>query len=162
MKNIALPVLLAALASCSAVNKKDTNSYNKSTETTKNDIVVDVETTIKTNATVYYGFDSEKIENSEKEKVSAQAAYIASEKPDSITIEAHTDERGTNEYNLGLSNRRGKSHKEALVSYLSKLGVKVNKKLISIKSFGYTKPAVKQASTESEHAQNRRSVLILK
>ena len=65
-----------------------------------------------------------------------------------LTIEGHTDEVGTPEYNLGLGERRARTTKD----YLVRLGIQ--EKRISIITYGEERPA------GSEDAQNRRSMFI--
>jgi peptidoglycan-associated lipoprotein len=67
----------------------------------------------------------------------------------SIRLEGHADERGTEEYNLQLSQRRAGSVKK----YLSDLGVS-SKKLDTI-GYGKNRPAV-EGHTEAAWAANRR------
>ena len=71
----------------------------------------------------------------------------------SLSLEGHADERGTEEYNLQLSNRRAASVKR----YLATLGVNPN----SMNTIGYGKnrPAV-HGSNESAWAANRRVELL--
>ncbi len=70
-----------------------------------------------------------------------------------IQIRAHTDCRGTDEYNMKLSIDRAAS----VVTYLLKKGIAKNR--LEYKGFGETMPQVPcpdcQACTEDEHAQNR-------
>ena len=66
-----------------------------------------------------------------------------------IEISAHTDDVGTHEYNLKLSDRRAQS----AVNYLLKKGI--NKKNIKAVGHGHQKPAVPNDSEENR-AKNRR------
>ena len=66
-----------------------------------------------------------------------------------IKISGHTDERGTEEYNLALGQRRA----EAARSYLMALGVPENQ--LETVSFGEEAPAMKD-SNEEAWAWNRR------
>ena len=66
-----------------------------------------------------------------------------------MTLEGHADERGTDEYNMQLSNRRASSTKK----YLSTLGVP-SKSLDTI-GYGFHRPAV-DGHDESAWAANRR------
>lgn len=67
-----------------------------------------------------------------------------------VIIEGHCDERGTNEYNLGLGDRRANSAKEYLIS----LGIPSNK--IETISYGEEKPICTE-QTEDCWAKNRRA-----
>jgi peptidoglycan-associated lipoprotein len=66
-----------------------------------------------------------------------------------LTLEGHADERGTDEYNLQLSNRRAASVKK----YLTDLGV--NGRNLDTVGYGYHRPAV-QGHNEAAWAANRR------
>lgn len=66
-----------------------------------------------------------------------------------ITLEGHADERGTEEYNLQLSNRRA----EAVKRYLVTLGV--SGRNLETVGFGETRPA-ETGSSEDAWAANRR------
>jgi len=74
-----------------------------------------------------------------------------------ILVKSHTDNRGSDVYNLNLSDRRAKS----TVQYIISKGIP--KARISGKGFGETEPKVdcKEACTEEEHAQNRRSEFLI-
>jgi peptidoglycan-associated lipoprotein len=66
-----------------------------------------------------------------------------------ITLEGHADERGTEEYNLQLSNRRA----EAVKRYLTTLGVRAGS--LETTGYGEARPA-ENGSNESAWAANRR------
>jgi peptidoglycan-associated lipoprotein len=67
---------------------------------------------------VYYDFDNSFIRNDQVSTLQGNAAYLKSSSG-SVTIEGHCDERGTNEYNLALGQRRSDSARD----YLMNLGV---------------------------------------
>jgi peptidoglycan-associated lipoprotein len=66
-----------------------------------------------------------------------------------VTLEGHADERGTEEYNLQLSNRRAASVKR----YLTNLGIPANR--LDTVGYGETRPAA-QGTSEDAYAENRR------
>jgi outer membrane protein OmpA-like peptidoglycan-associated protein/tetratricopeptide (TPR) repeat protein len=74
-----------------------------------------------------------------------------------IFAKSHTDNRGSDVYNMNLSERRAKS----TVQYVLSKGIVAAR--ISGKGFGETEPKVdcKEACTEEEHAQNRRSEFLI-
>lgn len=74
-----------------------------------------------------------------------------------ILVRSHTDERGSEKYNLRLSERRAK----ATVKYIVSKGI--NKKRVSGKGFGKSEPKVDcgENCTEEQYAQNRRSEFII-
>ncbi len=74
-----------------------------------------------------------------------------------VMVKAHTDNRGSDVYNMNLSDKRAKS----TVQYILSKGVK--KTRISGKGYGETEPKVdcKENCTEEQHAQNRRSEFLI-
>lgn len=74
-----------------------------------------------------------------------------------IMAKSHTDNRGSDSYNLALSERRAR----ATVQYVISKGI--DEKRISGKGFGETEPKVAcgDKCTEEEHAQNRRSEFLI-
>lgn len=74
-----------------------------------------------------------------------------------ILAKSHTDNRGTDTYNLSLSDRRAK----ATMQYIISRGI--SKDRISAKGMGETEPKVdcKETCTEEQHAQNRRSEFLI-
>lgn len=78
-------------------------------------------------------------------------ARVLKENPKSIlTLEGHCDERGTEEYNLALGERRSNAVKE----YLVRLGVEESR--LKTVSYGETKPLALQHDEQSWQ-QNRRA-----
>lgn len=77
-------------------------------------------------------------------------AAVLKEYPDTdIEVQGHTDSKGTDEYNMGLSEKRA----NAVASYLKGKGVPAGR--VKIKGFGETAP-VATNDTEEGRAQNRR------
>ncbi|WP_116788841.1 OmpA family protein [Flavobacterium psychrotrophum] len=73
-----------------------------------------------------------------------------------VLVKSHTDSRGSDQYNMSLSNRRAKS----TVQYIISKGIA--KERISGKGYGESEPKVKcTACTQEEHAQNRRSEFLI-
>jgi outer membrane protein OmpA-like peptidoglycan-associated protein len=73
-----------------------------------------------------------------------------------IDAKSHTDSRGSDSYNLRLSDRRAKS----TVQYIVSKGI--SKERITGSGMGETQPKVVCATcTEEQHAQNRRSEFLI-
>jgi outer membrane protein OmpA-like peptidoglycan-associated protein len=73
-----------------------------------------------------------------------------------IDAKSHTDSRGSDSYNLKLSDRRAK----ATVQYIVSKGI--SKERITGSGMGETQPKTPcTACTEEEHAQNRRSEFLI-
>lgn len=100
---------------------------------------------------VFFAFDSSALSAQSRSTIEALAAWLKTNPTARLTIEGHTDERGTREYNLALGERRAK----AVESYLVALGVQAAR--LKTISYGKERPAV-LGSTEQAWAQNRRAV----
>lgn len=82
---------------------------------------------------VYFDFDNSFIRNDQVTTLQGNAAYLKSSSG-SVTVEGHCDERGTNEYNLALGQRRS----DAARDYLMNLGV--GSGMMRTVSYGEEKP----------------------
>ncbi len=109
--------------------------------------------TFKAN-TVYFEYDKSAIKSSELAKIAAVAEHLKSHAEASLAVEGHCDERGTEEYNRSLSERRALSIRERLVN----LGVSANR--VTTEAFGEDKPA-DLGHDESAWSKNRRGEFIL-
>lgn len=103
---------------------------------------------------VYFEFDKSNVRSQYDSNISTVASYLKSHPTESILIEGHTDERGTEEYNRALGERRALSVREKL------LALGVNTDQIATISFGEEKPA-DLGQTESAFAKNRRAEFVL-
>ena len=99
---------------------------------------------------IYFDYDSELVKDEFKPVVTAHSKYLTDNRGRRVTIQGHTDERGTREYNLALGQRRA----EAVKKMMLLLGV-TEQQLESV-SFGKEKPKA-TGSDEAAYAQNRRS-----
>ncbi len=99
---------------------------------------------------VYFDFDRSNVRPNMKAKLRDDAAIIGQNANwGTVTLEGHCDERGSEEYNLALGDRRAMSVKR----YLVDLGVQSAR--LSTVSFGEAKPAV-MGHNESAWKYNRR------
>ncbi len=103
---------------------------------------------------VYFGFDSSTLDETARSTLQRQATWLQQFPSVSATVEGHTDERGTREYNLALGERRA----SAAARYLSSLGVPESR-LMTI-SYGKDRPA-DPGSSEEAWALNRRAVTVI-
>jgi peptidoglycan-associated lipoprotein len=105
--------------------------------------------------TVYFDYDSFQIRDDAKPLLKGNAQTING-KPTwpMIVIEGHCDERGSDEYNLALGERRA----EQVKRYLVDLGVPSSR--LDTVSFGEANPAV-QGHDEAAWRYNRRSEFAL-
>jgi peptidoglycan-associated lipoprotein len=104
---------------------------------------------------IYFDFDKYDIRPADARTLDANAAWLKSNPNHLILIEGHCDERGTNEYNLALGERRAKS----TMNYLVSQGVQANR--ITIISYGEERPACTD-KTEECWTKNRRSHFLVK
>ena len=72
-----------------------------------------------------------------------------------VVIEGHTDDRGSDEYNRALGERRALSVQQ----YLGLLGV-ADARMQTL-SYGEDKPAVQNAVTDADHQRNRRAEFVI-
>ena len=107
-----------------------------------------------TNAKVYFEYDKFDIKP-ESQRLLARKAELLKQYPQiKVSIQGHCDERGTEEYNLALGERRARAAHEFLVYS----GVKPTQ--LEMISFGKLRPAV-DGHSESAWAQNRRDEFIV-
>jgi len=98
---------------------------------------------------IRFDYDSSEISGDARSTLDAVKDLLVKNKGWKVTLEGHCDERGTEEYNLGLGQRRANSARQYLLSQ------GVAKSRLDTVSFGKTRPAV-QGSDEGAWAQNRR------
>jgi peptidoglycan-associated lipoprotein len=104
--------------------------------------------------TVYFDFDSSSVKPAEKSKVSAVADYLKSNAANAVRVEGHCDERGTEEYNRSLGERRALALREELVT----LGIEPGR--ADTISYGKDRPA-ETGHDEAAWKKNRRGEFIL-
>ncbi len=104
---------------------------------------------------IHFDFDKYNIRPGDAKVLDENASWLKG-KPDLlILIEGHCDERGTNEYNLALGERRAKS----TMNYLVSQGVQANR--ITIISYGEERPLCTEHN-ESCWSKNRRAHFLVK
>ena len=96
---------------------------------------------------VYFEFDQDQLSPESRDNLD-DVAKLLKAIDGSLILMGHADERGTREYNLALSERRGKSVK----NYLMVQGVKASR--LEVIGYGEEKPA-----STTDDAANRRVVL---
>ncbi len=109
--------------------------------------------TLKTE-TVYFDFDSSAIKSSERPKVSAVADYLKANAAKAVRVEGNCDERGTEEYNRALGERRALAVREELV----RLGIAPTR--VDTISYGKDKP-LDPGHNEAAWRVNRRADFIV-
>lgn len=104
--------------------------------------------------TIHFGFDSYDLTEEAREVLSMKANIMRKYDDVSVVIEGHCDERGTEEYNLALGERRARAAYQHLVI----LGVDPVR--MSIVSFGEERP-IDPAHNETAWAKNRRAEFVV-
>ena len=99
---------------------------------------------------IYFDFDKSILSPSAQDNLLRKAEWLRENYDATVTIEGHCDERGTNEYNLALGDRRAESAKD----FLSDLGIDPSR--LSTISYGEERP-VDPRRNEEAWAKNRRS-----
>jgi peptidoglycan-associated lipoprotein len=99
---------------------------------------------------IHFDFDKYFIRDDAKPILESNAAWMNKFKTAQILIEGHCDERGTEEYNLALGEKRAKSTFDYLVS----LGVSPSR--LKTISYGKSQP-IDMGNTEAAWDKNRRS-----
>jgi len=103
---------------------------------------------------VYFDFDKSNIKQDQRARLEKNAEYLKQNKMAKVRIEGNCDERGTNEYNMALGERRAISAKK----YLSNLGIHSDR--LHTISYGEEKPLL-HGHDELSWAQNRRGDFVL-
>ncbi len=104
---------------------------------------------------IHFDYDDFSIRPDAKEILNNIAEWMLQNTSSYVLVEGHCDDRGTNEYNLALGERRAKSAKK----YLVQLGV--SQKRISTISYGEEKP-LDPAQNEAAWAKNRRDHFLIR
>jgi peptidoglycan-associated lipoprotein len=104
---------------------------------------------------IHFDFDRYDIRADDAKVLDANAAWLTDNARALVLVEGHADERGTNEYNLALGERRAR----AALDYLVSRGVRSAR--ISVVSYGEERPRCAER-TEACWAQNRRAHFLVK
>lgn len=104
---------------------------------------------------IFFDFDSSALSAEAQEQLNQNAAWMQKYPNSAVTIEGHCDERGTDEYNIALGERRA----EAARNYLVNLGVGGGR--LSTVSYGEEKP-FDPGQNEEAWAKNRRDHFVTK
>lgn len=99
---------------------------------------------------IHFDYDKYFIRDDAKPVLEANAAWLNKYGSTKILIEGHCDERGTEEYNLALGEKRSKS----TMDYLSSLGISADR--LKIISYGKSQP-IDMGHNETAWQKNRRA-----
>jgi OmpA-OmpF porin, OOP family len=145
-KLIAIFVKDKAATQAAKVGK--TRGYHWKDNNTETDAAVSPPPVHHVDLLVNFEFDSNKLTGSTKENLAQFASALQDPriKGTKFEIEGHTDATGTEQYNIGLSERRA----NAVIAYLVSLGV--DPSTLEAKGYGKSKPRV----ADPFSAENRR------
>ncbi len=103
---------------------------------------------------VYFQFDRSELDASARETLDAKIGVLNTETTYQLRIEGHTDERGSDEYNMALAMRRATS----VQRYLAGRGISVSR--LEVVSLGEERPVCRDAD-ESCWQRNRRAEFVV-
>lgn len=104
-------------------------------------------------ASLAFHINSAKISDSYKTDLNAAASVFKKYQDTNILIEGHTDDTGSDEYNMSLSQKRAKAVSDYLVSQ------GIDRSRLTTKWYGETQP--KYPNDEANRAKNRRVELAI-
>ncbi|MBT9438830.1 MAG: peptidoglycan-associated lipoprotein Pal [Desulfobacterales bacterium] len=106
------------------------------------------------NEDIYFDFDRSDLKPEAQEVLKRKAEWLRKNHSESVIIEGHCDERGTNEYNLALGDRRAQS----AMNFLINLGTEESR--LTTISYGEERPADPRQN-ETAWSKNRRDHFVL-
>lgn len=104
--------------------------------------------------TVYFDFDNYSIRDNDAENLAKNARWLGLNQSVKVIVEGHADERGDEEYNLALGDKRAQSVKR----YLNDLGISPER--LDVISYGEERPAA-SGHDEDAWSKNRRAEFVL-
>ena len=140
--------LVLALASGAGCTRKEVQAEPVPT-VTQGPTAVDIAARTITNGVVYFDFNKYDVKPEYREVLRQKAELMRQYPGIRVRIEGNCDERGTQEYNLALGERRAR----AAYEYMVMLGV--NPTQLEMISYGKERPAV-QGTGEAVWGKNRR------
>ena len=172
MKKIAVVLVSILISACAATPKTDTSQNTQPNEAAKNSTVAAStgvtgknsavssasldsgngasESQAMQNKSVYFDFDKYIVKPEFHDVIKQQAELIKNNKKIIVTLEGNADERGSNEYNLALGNKRANAVRKSL----EQLGVSATQ--IKTISLGEENPRLK-CHEEDCWKENRRN-----
>lgn len=103
--------------------------------------------------TIYFDFNEAVLTKEAQKRLQDNASWLTENQTVNVRIEGHTDDRGSTEYNLALSQRRAQSVKR----FMQTLGVDASR--MAVVPYGEERPAA-YGDSEADHAKNRRAEFV--
>ncbi|MEJ5227497.1 peptidoglycan-associated lipoprotein Pal [Thermodesulfovibrio sp.] len=132
------------------IQKEDKTAENKSSELSSQDIREQIRRIQEEVGDIYFDYDKYDIRQNDIPMLKKVASFLQKYPRVRVIIEGHCDERGTNEYNFALGQKRANAAKQ----YLITLGVPSSR--IDIVSYGEEKPVCTEQN-EACWQKNRRA-----
>jgi peptidoglycan-associated lipoprotein len=104
--------------------------------------------------TIYFDYDKSEIRADQMSRLQSNASWLKQNPNVRFTIEGHCDDRGSQEYNLALGDRRANAVKEYLVSQ------GIAERRMNVISYGEDRPVCRE-ETEDCYQRNRRAEFVL-
>ena len=104
--------------------------------------------------TIHFAYDSSVVKSSDKSKIAEVADYLKANPQAAVRVEGNADERGTEEYNRSLGERRALAAREVLV------GLGIDPTRVDTVSYGLDKP-VDTGHNQAAWEKNRRDDFVL-
>ena len=104
--------------------------------------------------TIYFDYDRALVRDDARAVLDGNAAWLKKFKTAKIMVEGHCDERGTEEYNLALGEKRAKAAQD----YLLSTGISADR--LKIISYGKSQP-INPGHDESAWQMNRRAQFLV-
>lgn len=142
------------------LNKTDsiTVTVPKSKTAFKKDLAlesIEIGKTVRIND-IYFDFDRSTLRSESYEELDRVVAFFKENPTLIVEISGHTDDRGSDVYNMNLSQERA----EAVMKYLIRKGIKEDR--LSAQGYGETKPEVNNDTDENRQINRRVQFTILK
>ena len=106
------------------------------------------------NENIHFAFDSSVLSDQDQQMLYSKADYLRAKPDITVTIEGHCDDRGTDDYNIALGERRAESVKIFLVN----LGIAASR--LKTVSYGEKRP-IAMGRNEVSWAKNRRAQFVI-
>jgi peptidoglycan-associated lipoprotein len=106
-------------------------------------------------APVYFGYDRSELDDEARAKLDEKVAVLVADRALRLRVDGHTDDRGSDEYNLALGQRRA----AAVRRYLAQRQIDMNR--IDVVTFGEERPSCMDANEACWRANRRAEFVVI-